>query len=218
MKYNVKICLPAYKAIYAILYFGILSLVKGVAYLEEIGAELDTNAALLALVFCAETYCMEWSGNRREIFALYGLEQKKQMVCNRLLIQTVFLWVLACAGYFCFFWQRPIDRGSVPFLRLYGGYVFAVAVTILFWSLLSMTISNLAGNQWAGIGACTFLWLALTSSAGKKLLGNFSIFAYGSQPLEEFGRNWAWTYGKAAGLLAVMVMVGWMPYILKKRG
>ena len=218
MKYDVKICLPAYKICYACLYLIFLSLVKGVAYLEEIGAVLDTNVSLLAMVFCAETYCMEWSGRRGEIFVLYEPKRKHRMVCRRLLIQTVFLWMLACGGYFCFFWQRPIDRGIVPFFGLYGSYVIVVTVTILFWSLLSVTISNLAGNQWVGIGICAMLWLAMTSKAGQELLKDFSIFAYSSQSLNEFGREWDWLAGKAAGLLAVMVMIGLIPFILKKKG
>lgn len=217
MKYDAKICLPAYKICYACLYLILLSLVTGVAYQEEIGAVLDTNVSLLVMVLCAETYCMEWSGRRGEIFVLYESRRKSLMVCKRLLIQTVFLWLLACGGYFCFFWQRPIDRGVVPFFGLYGSYVIAVTVTILFWSLLSMTISNLAGNQWVGIGACIMLWLAMTSKAGQEFLGDFSIFAYGSQSLNEFGREWRWLAGKAVGLLAAVIMIALIPLILKKK-
>lgn len=218
MKYDAKICLPAYKICYACLYFIFLSLVRGVAYREEIGTALDTNVSLLVMVFCAETYCMEWSGRRGEIFVLYEPGRKSRMVCRRLLIQIFFLWMLACGGYFCFFWQRPIDRGIVPFFGLYGSYVIAVAVTILFWSLLSMTISNLAGSQWVGIGACTMLWLAMTSKTGQELLGDFSIFAYGTQSLNEFGREWGWLEGKAVGLLAAVVMIALIPLIIKKKG
>lgn len=217
MKYDAKICLPAYKICYACLYLILLSLVKGIAYWEEIGAVLDINVSLLAAVFCAETYCMEWSGRRGEIFALYEPRRKSWMVCKRLLIQTVFLWLLACGGYFCFLWQRPIDRGSVPFFGLYTSYVIAVTVTILFWSLLSMTVSNLAGSQWIGIGTCIMLWLAMTSKAGQELLGDFSIFAYSSQSLNEFGREWRWLAGKAVGILAAAVMIALIPFILKKK-
>lgn len=217
MKNDAKICLPVYKICYASLYFIFLSLVKGVAYREEIGAVLDTNVSLLAMVFCAETYCMEWSGRRGEVFVLYGTRKKSRMVYTRLLIQIVFLWLLACGGYFCFFWQRPIDRDIVPFFGLYGCYVIAMTVTILFWGLLSMTVSNLAGSQWVGIGVCTMLWLAMISKTGQELLGNFSIFAYGSQSLNDFGQEWSWLAGKAVGFLAAVVMIALIPLILKKK-
>lgn len=217
MKQNLKICLPGYKILYSCLYIVLLSIVKGIAYTEEIGAAIDSSMALLAMVFCAETYCMEQSGQRWEIFTLYELKRKKRMVCERLLIQVVFLWSLACAGYFCFFWQRPIDRGTVSFVRLYGGYVIAMTVTVLFWGLLSMTISNLAGNQWVGIGVCTLLWLAMTSKAGQELLGDFNIFAYGTQGLDDIGREWNWLAGKAAGLLGTVALVGIIPFSLKER-
>lgn len=45
MKYDVKICLPAYKICYACLYLILLSLVKGIAYWEEIGAVLDISVS-----------------------------------------------------------------------------------------------------------------------------------------------------------------------------
>ena len=62
------------------------------------------------------------------------------------------------------------------------------------------------------------LWLAMTSKAGQELLGDFSIFAYGSQSLNEFGREWSWLAGKAVGLLAAMVMIALIPLIIKKKG
>lgn len=62
------------------------------------------------------------------------------------------------------------------------------------------------------------LWLAMTSKAGQELLKDFSIFAYGSQSLNEVGREWDWLAGKAVGLLAAAVMIALNPFVLKKKG
>lgn len=48
--------------------------------------------------------------------------------------------------------------------------------------------------------------------------GDFSIFAYGTQSLNEFGREWGWLAGKAVGLLAAVVMIALNPFVLKKKG
>lgn len=216
MKYNIKLCLPVYKICYAFLYFVILSLVRGVTYMDEIGAALDANAALLAIVFCAETYCMEISGKRREIFMLYEKRRQSRAIRQRILIQTVFLCIVAYGGYFCFFWQHPVNKGELAFHELYGSYMVAVTATLLFFSLLSMTVSNVTGNQWCGIGICTLFWLLIGSKAGQELFGNLSIFSYGSGGGSP-GWEWGWMSGKAVGFLLGVLMIGLIPYTLKNR-
>ena len=94
MKRELKICLPVYKIVYSVCYLVILSVIQGVAYIDEIGGALDANIALLAVVFCAETYVMERSGKRTEIIGLYPRKRKAHMVFRRMAVQTVYL----CAG------------------------------------------------------------------------------------------------------------------------
>lgn len=212
MKYNIKLCLEPYKICCAFLYFVILSLIRGVSYMDEIGAAMDVSAALLAIVFCAETYCMEINEKRREIFMLYEKRRQSRTIRQRILIQIVFLCVAAYGGYFCFFWQRPVSKGELPFYELYGSYMIAVTATLLFFGLLSMTISNVTGNQWCGIGICTLFWLLISSKAGQELLGNLNIFAYGS---DSGGLDWEWMPGKAVGFLLAVLMIGLIPYTLK---
>lgn len=217
MTKNIKICLPIYKLIYALMFFVVLSLVRGISMTVEIGRAIDTNTALLAAVFCAETYCMERSEKRWEVFTLYSGRQKVKTILQRLLIQVIFLCLLSYIGYFFFYWQKP-TAAEIPFGSLYGMYIIAVTSTVLFWSALSVTLSNICQNQWLGIGACVVIWLSANSKAGEKVFGNFNIFAYSLS-----GQNWSapgckWLYGKAVGIVLSAVMAALLPYILKKRG
>lgn len=217
MKQDVKICLPLYKLVYSVMFLIILSLVRGISAVFEIGGALDSNIALLAIVFCAETYVMEKSGGRGEIFTLFPAKNRVKAVRRRLLIQNLYLYLLSYIGFFFFFWQRPQDMVGVSFWYEYGTYMLAVTGTILFWSTLSMTISNLFGNQWGGIAVSLIIWMAVNSVYGQDVLGKFNIFAYGFRNVMEV-HDVSWLCGKLAGALSAMLMIGLIPYIMKKRG
>lgn len=217
LKQEIKICLPPYKMVYSVMFFVILSLIRGITLTGEIGGALDANAALLAVVFCAETYVMERSSGRWEIFVLYPERNRAKTVMRRLLIQNVYLCVLSYIGFFFFFWQKPVLLSDNSLLFQYGMYMLAVTGTILFWSTLSVTISNLIGSQWGGIGICLAVWMMINSTFGDKTLGIFNIFAYSFRGTEE-PLDLSWLWGKALGILLAAVMVGMTPYILKKRG
>ena len=217
MKREMKICLPAYKIVYSLCYVVILSFIQGVAFVDEIGGALDANLALLAVVFCAETYVMERNGKRNEIIGLYPMGRKVRMVFRRMAVQLLYLCLLSYGGFFFFFWQRPVNLGVNSFWFLFGTYGLAVTATILFWGMLSMTLSNLFKNQWAGIGLSAALWLIVVYSLGKSALGNYGIFAYGYRSLTEPGEV-SWLLGKGIGVLLAAVMTACVPYILKKRG
>ena len=64
---EMKICLPVYKIIYSICFIVFLSLVRGISSIAEIGITMDAYIAVLAIVFCADTYWMEHSGKRWEV-------------------------------------------------------------------------------------------------------------------------------------------------------
>ena len=217
MKREMKICLPAYKIVYSLCYVVILSFIQGVAFVDEIGGALDANLALLAVIFCAETYVMERSGNRNEIIGLYPMKRKIRMVFRRMAVQLAYLCLISFGGFFFFYWQRPLNLGVNSFWFLYGTYAAAVTATILFWGILSMTLSNLFQNQWAGIGLSVVLWLVIVYSLGKSVLGNLGIFAYVYRSLTEPG-DVSWLMGKALGVLLAALMAALVPYILKKRG
>ena len=217
MKQDLKICFPVYKIVYSAMFLIILSLARGISAVEEIGGALDSNIAILALVFCAETYVMEKSGGRGEIFALFPIKNRIKAVRRRLIVQNIYLCALSYLGFFFFFWQRPRSLMGEPLIYEYGLYILAVTCTIFFWSMLAMTISNIFGNQWAGIGIGLILWMVINSTFGMNVLGKFSIFAYGDKNLDNI-IDMEWIYGKILGTALALIMLGAIPYILKKRG
>lgn len=215
MRQEMKICFPIYKLVYSLCFMVILSLIRGIIYTDEIGIAIDTNAALLAIVFCAETYVMERSGKREEVFALFPMKKKSMAVRRRFVLQAVYLCLISYIGYFFFYWQKPVNRGNSP-VYLYGIYLIAITATCIFWGALSMTVSNIFRSQWTGIGISLVLWLLINSTAGQRILGKFSIFAFCFREMDAENMEWLW--GKAAGILLAVVMIGFIPYILKKRG
>ena len=54
-----KISLPAYKLAYAFCFVVILSLIRGITFSYEIGVAMEAPMAILAMVFCADTYTQE---------------------------------------------------------------------------------------------------------------------------------------------------------------
>lgn len=214
MKQNIKICVPFYKICYSLCFLVILSLIRGVTYLEEIGPAMDANIALLAMVFCADTYVMEWNEKRWELFSLYSVKKKTWVIIQRLMAQIIYLNIISGIGYFFFFWQKPFSLKGDSEVFLYLMYFIAVTATILFWGTLSMTISNILHNQWGGIGVCMILWLVTNSSTGEKLLGDFNIFSYALRDINYVVTDYGWLAGKGIGFLGALIMIGSIPYIL----
>lgn len=217
MSQECKICLPPYKLFYSLCYVIILSFIRGISQVEEIGVALDPNIGLLALVFCAETYQMEYRGKRWEVFTLFPLKNRIRVIYRRLFLQMVYLYLLAFIGYGCFYWQRPHKEENISSLFLLISYGVAVAATILLWGTLSMTIANLFRNQWCGIGICLVLWLFIYSKAGEKLMGSFNFFSYCFRDLWNQG-DLSWLWGKGFAVVLTVGMLSAVGVILKKRG
>lgn len=212
---DMKICLPLYKIGYSIIFVLLLSLVRGISSVWEIGGAMDSNIALLAIIFCSNTYEMEYQEKRWELFCLYPVGSRAGAIGRRMGIQTVYLCMLAYAGYGFFYWQKPREVMSVPSGLLYGMYVTAVTVTILFWGMLSQTIVNITRSLWAGIGISVVLWLCINSKAGERLLGKYNVFAFS---FREFGNihDFSWLWGKGAALIIAVVLAFMIPVILKR--
>lgn len=185
-------------------------------FVWEIGGALDGNVAILAAIFCADTYTSEISGGRAEVFGMLPAKSRRNAVLCRLFLQMGYLCLTAYGGWFLFFWQRPVSSETAGTV-LYAAYLVAVTASIIFWGTLSMTAANVCRNMWGGIGLALILWLIVNSKFGELALGNFNIFAYGFCDFNQ-GIAWEWLWGKAAGILLAAVMMGCIPYILKKRG
>lgn len=218
MKKEVKICLPIYKILYSVMFMLILSLVRGIVYVSEIGIAIETPMALLATVFCADTYLVEVQSHRREVFRLYRLRKQTEVVMRRLVIQIVYLVVISMVGYGFFYWQKPVCKMDGPSPSgAFGLFFIAIVGTVLFWGMLSVTLCNLVRNVWIGIGSVFAIWLALDSQGSNHLLGKWSVFSFTFRDVDKIG-DWGWMCGKAVSLILVILMAVIMPTLLKKRG
>ena len=206
MKKEWKICIAPYKLAYSILFLLLFALVRGVTLTSEIGPALMPGVAVLASVFCAETSVMDRNGQRWEIICLKPEKNRIRMIYRRWIIQAVYLYVTALAAYFTFYWQKPYRMIERTFASEYGGYAAALAGTVLFLSLISVVISNLAKSQWAGIGVSVLLWITTNSTTGERLFGRYNLFAYSF--CDSMGAKWnEWAYGTLIQILLSIVFL-----------
>ena len=64
---EMKICLTLYKVLYSLAFVVILSLIRGVTHTYEVGIACEAPLAILASVFCADTYVQEITSFRSEV-------------------------------------------------------------------------------------------------------------------------------------------------------
>ncbi|HKM35899.1 MAG TPA: hypothetical protein VJY54_14320 [Lachnospiraceae bacterium] len=218
-----KISLPFYKIVYSIFFVAILSVIRGVGSTYGIGIALEAPMALLAAVFCADTYVLEISSKRSEVERLYPMKNRMASMIKRMSIQEFYLLVLAVTGYGMFYIiQKPYSLygaqlGTESELRLFLIYVIAIVVTLSFWGILSNTLSCLFRNMWMGIGCCLILWIVTDSTFGEQVLGKWNLFSYTFRNIKDSG-DLSWIYGKMVCVLLSMIMVTLLPKIIKKRG
>ena len=217
MKKELKIVLPFYKVAYAISFVVILSLIRGVTYTHEVGLAIEAPFAILTAVFCADTYVQEIRSKRFEVHRLYPLKKRFFSMTKRLVIQELFLLLLAVAGYGLFFvFQKPmIHPGTKSEWTQFAAYFFAITVTIFFWGVLANTLSMVLRNMWMGIGGCLIIWIA-TNSTGK-LLGAWNLFSYSFRNIEN-AADFTWMYGKVLCLGIGLILLAALPEIIRKRG
>lgn len=212
---NIKICLPAYKIIYSILFLIILALVRGISSVFEIGITMDPYVAILAVVFCADTYEIEYREKRWEIVQLRPLKSQIKMIYQRLFIQICYLSILSCIGYGFFYWQKPRNYVDVSSITLYGMFLVAVIVSIIYWSIFSMVLVTISNKLWLGIGISIVMWLILYSKMGETMLGDFNVFSFVFRDTEN-GGGWHWIVGKICALTIAIILLIAMPYIMRK--
>lgn len=216
MRKEMKICLPVYKVLYSAAFIVILSIIRGISRISEIGLAMEPPVGLLALVFCADTYWIEIQSKRAEVFKLCPLKKQAGAVRKRLAIQMVFLTGCSAMGYGMFYWQKPMAVTGGEQLAEFLVFLAAITVTIMFWGTLSMTICNIFRNIWAGIGCTLFLWMTLNSQAGDRILGKYNIFSYTFRDSYDI-TNLSWLWGKSISLLITLALAAAVPLILKKR-
>jgi len=219
MQKELKIVLPFYKIAYSISFIIILSIIRGVTFTYEIGIAMEAPIAILVTVFCADTYVQEIMSNRFEVHRLYPVRKRFFSILERLMIQGLFLLLLAVIGYGCFLlFQKPATHpvtGSEA--KQFMIYFASIIITIFFWGFLSNMLSMVFRNIWAGIGGCLLIWLAVNSTWGDKVLGAWNLFSYTFRDVENNG-DITWVYGKLMCMCVGAVLIALLPKIIKKRG
>lgn len=218
-----KISLPAYKLAYAFCFVVILSLIRGISFSYEIGVAMEAPMAILAMVFCADTYIQEITSKRSEIHRLYPMKKRLASMGIRMVIQEIVLFGLSAVGYGMFYgFQHPrslykAGQSTESELQMFFLFLAAMAVTLWFWGILSNLLACLFRNMWVGIGCGVVLWLVTNSTFGENVLGNWNLFSYALRNVMD-SQDFGWLYGKALCLLLCVFMTPLMPKIIKKRG
>lgn len=220
---EIKICLPLYKMTYAVFFTAVLSVIRGVSITYEIGIALEPQMALLAVVFCADTYVQEIMSKRAEVERLWPLKNRMALIKNRMVIQQAYLLILAIFGYAMFLVvQKPftayvVEQGLESEFGQFSIYVFAIIVTLVFWGMLSNTLSCLFRNMWASISVSLVLWIVTDSTIGERLFGSWNLFSYTFRNVEGSG-DLGWICGKIVCLCLCVAMACLLPVIIRKRG
>ena len=218
-----KISLPAYKLAYAFCFVVILSLIRGISFSYEIGVAMEAPMAILAMVFCADTYTQEITSKRSEIHRLYPMKKRLASMGIRMLVQEIVLFALSAIGYGMFYsFQHPqslyqAGQSSESELQMFFIFLAAMVVTLWFWGILSNLLACLFRNMWVGIGCGIALWLVTNSTLGNNVLGNWNLFSYAFRNVMD-SRDFRWLYGKAFCLLLCVWMTLLTPNIIRKRG
>lgn len=220
---EMKISLPLPKQVCAVFFAVILSLVRGVAFTNEVGIALEAPMAILAFTFCADTYTQEIVSKRSEIWRLCPTKKRIATIYRRIAVQEIFLSAVAAASYGLFLlFQNPGingkgQSGSDSEICQFLIYFASVAVTLGFWGLLSNLLSCLLRNMWVGIGGCLGLWVITNSSIGDRLLGAWNLFSYTFRNLED-SSDYSWVCGKIVCICIGIAAVAVLPAIIEKRG
>lgn len=212
---NTKIALPIYKILYSICFIVLLSVVRGISYISEIGISIDPNVSILAIVFCADVLECEYREKRWEVFSLLPQKSRMRTVRQRFLIEWMYLWMLAVLGYWLFYWQNPQEAGISP-VYLYGIFCVAVGASIFFWGALSAAIVNLTHALFPGIGITILIWLCFNSKGGEKLLGNLNVFAFNFRDIMSV-QDYGWVIGKVAAVGIALILLA-KPSVMRRKG
>ena len=130
---EVKICLSLYKIVYSTFFVSILCVVRGVSFTNEIGVALEPPLALLAAVFCADTYVQEIVSKRAEVERLYPVKNRTLSIIKRMMVQEGYLFLLAAASYGMYgIIQKP--------LSLYGTQIVIKDELKMFWCIWQLLL------------------------------------------------------------------------------
>lgn len=186
MKLDIKISLPLYKILLGLSFVIIIVFIRGISSLSEIVSAIEPNMALLAGIFMADNYYIEYRNNSIQIFYRFPLSNKFISVISRFFynwIYLLFLIVLAYGGYMYIY--RTINYASISKTVLFVNTIIVSGISALFMGSLAFTITNFTQKIWAGVSITILIWGCLNSNVSTflpKLLQLFLLEELISQP------------------------------------
>lgn len=186
MKYELKIALPMYKIIYSMLFMVIIILVRPIMSYNEIVSVLESSVALLAGVFMADIYYMEYMNERISTYSLFPIKQKRGSILKRAFISQLYLIVLVAVFYWGFVLvYHPTNYSGIPVISLYASCMGACAASMFFMGTFCFTATNLMRNIGLAIGLLFFFWLLLTSTIIRVLPEILRLFKLSGEVVQD---------------------------------
>ena len=145
---------------YSMLFMVIIILVRPISSYSEISV-FESSVALLAGVFMADNYYMEYMNDRISTYYLFPFKKKCTSLLKRIVISQVYLIALIAVFYWGFvLMYHPTNYSGVSIAVLYIQCVCACAASMFFMGILCFTATNLLRNIGIGIG-CVFLFMVV---------------------------------------------------------
>lgn len=182
MKYNLKISLPVYKIIYSIAFMFVMALIRPTVTPSEILMVIEPNICFLAIVFIADIFYCEFKENRINVFYLFSDKQKYKTILQRFIVDFIYLILLVLLFYWFYVLLQNTDLFSSETILIYGYIFLSCFMTVFFFSVFSLTLTNIFQNMWAGIGITLTIWFVFNTKIKEYLPLNLNIFAYEIDP------------------------------------
>ena len=170
---------------YSMLFMVIIILVRPISSYSEISV-FESSVALLAGVFMADNYYMEYMNDRISTYYLFPFKKKCTSLLKRIVISQVYLIALIAVFYWGFvLMYHPTNYSGVSIAVLYIQCVCACAASMFFMGILCFTATNLLRNIGIGIGCVFLLWLFLTSSITRILPQLLQLFKLSGEVVQD---------------------------------
>lgn len=198
---NIKVSLPWYITIPAIMFSLFLSFVFGCDTYDDVGIILDRGYSFLAVLTFSNIYYIEFQQKTAEVYHLISNKSRRIDICRRIIIRLLFLITMVVICFEGYVLKGiHVYVGDVKEVLIAQAY-FAVISGIIFFGGMSFMLVNLLKNLGVGIGVAILIWLILSSSVGLKLPVALNVFAYGATS--------DWIIGKiVAGIIGIFFFFG----------
>lgn len=207
---QMKLTLPLYKIIVAVVFTGLYSVIRGIAYVNEIPLVIDAGMAILAIIFFSDIYLLERKGQCVDLFRMCSRKKKIQVFVERFFINIAFLMIITFILFFLFYvLQQPALHHDEKVTGFFFDSLLIALFSIIGFGMISAALSDLLLNQWGGISCSVMIWILLHSIFAAKMPKELQFFSYEKDGL--------WLTGKLNGLIFASCIFMISIWILTKR-